>query len=317
MKRYVSVMLRGEMTVFDFVEKQFGTKTADYLKRIRIGGDNNKKGSEYEVFYAVAKICEIAANQTLLDDFILSRQETAFVDDFCIRQLSERRKTNYQAKNSSGAAADWDVDMENRFCWQHEIDKKVHQYPLSSQVLLVSCPQKQAANDEKIPPEIKSFCFSEYFPYHPSVTQLLMSYSSLRSNLEKLCDSNDLSIIDAAFRLVLSSWFADDRPTTVSDIIGSAKALAKPNIFATFLPEGPVIPGWLLDKCNKLSGFDVRVEFSRFVVRYNGFEVSLGRGLGDPESSVLDELTGPGEFIAFLMSKAQAELKTETDDSGV
>lgn len=308
-RKLCNCRLGDMMSVSAFVEQQFGSKAARYLKHIRTGGDNNRKGAGYESFYAVAKICDLAVNHAALDDFILSSQEEAFVDDLCIRQLSKPHKTNYQAKNSSGTAADWDADMEQRFRWQHEIDREVHKYPSNSQVLLVSCPQKAAANESKIPNELKEICFSEYFPYQASVIQLVMSCLDLRSTLEKLCGSRDLSVIDCAFRLVLSAWSADDRPRSAGDIIGMAKAMARPNIFADFLPERQGVPGWLLEKCSNFTGFNVHMEFARFIISYNGLEVSLASDSSEPDSNILDSLTTPREFLAFLMSKSQTELQ--------
>ena len=62
------------MTVFDFVKMHFGDSSAQYLRNIRMGGNNNRKGCEYETSYAVFKICDIAANELNLDDFIVSYQ---------------------------------------------------------------------------------------------------------------------------------------------------------------------------------------------------------------------------------------------------
>jgi hypothetical protein len=108
---------------------------------------------------------------------------------------------------------------------------------------------------------------------------------------------------------VLSALYKDEEPKSVGAIIGEAKAMARPNIFADFLPERPSAPGWLREKCLAFNGVDVRVESARFIVSYNGLEVSLGLDTSEPEPNVLDGLTTPGEFFDFLMSNSQMELE--------
>jgi hypothetical protein len=103
------------MDLVEFVHDSYGPEVAEKLRRIRTGGDNNQKGGLYEDFFAVARICAIAAHEEQLDQFEISSQELAFVDDLCIRDNSQKLKTNYQAKNSFGSAADWTDEIEERF----------------------------------------------------------------------------------------------------------------------------------------------------------------------------------------------------------
>jgi hypothetical protein len=296
------------MTVFDFVKTRFGSDSAEYLRNIRTGGDNNKKGCEYEIFYAVSKICDIAANEVNLSDFIISDQQDAFVDDICVQQISTKVKTNYQAKNSSGAAADWNDDIKNRFDLQRQIDMEFHKCNDSLQILLVSCPNKKAANGNKIPSNMRNFCFSEYFPYYKSIATLVLSYPMLRLNLEKLCNSNEVSVLDEAYRLVLSSYMGNPTQVRIDSIMASARALAKPDIFVDFSKADSVVPEWLIDKCSEFEGINIKTESSRIIVCYNGFELTLSAYLDEPESSVINALNEPSKFLAFLMSKTQAEL---------
>lgn len=297
------------MTVFDFVKMHFGDSSAQYLRNIRMGGNNNRKGCEYETSYAVFKICDIAANELNLDDFIVSYQQDAFVDDICVQQISNSSRINYQAKNSNGTAADWNDDIKNRFLCQQKIDMEFHGSNYSSQILLVSCPIKQKKNQDKIPLDMRNFCFSEYFPYNESVIRLVQSCSVLKANLEKLCNSRELWVLDSAYRLVLSCYLGNSAQVNVSDIMVSARALARPNIFADLSTADSVIPVWLMNKCSKFDDIDLRTEFSRIIVCYNGFELSLNASLEEPESSVMNTLNKPGEFLAFLMLKTQAELQ--------
>ncbi|QBC43834.1 hypothetical protein [Iodobacter fluviatilis] len=304
------------MSVTEFVKGKYGSAAAVYLAHIRRGGDSNQKGTAYEAFYAAAKIFELAANPSNeLHDFSISSQDIAFVDDLCVRQISIRAKTNYQAKNSSGAPANWDAEMEERFRRQLEIDTEFHEVNISTQVLLVSCPIKARDNESKIPSDLKERCYSEYFPYQDtSTTRLLCDFQPLRSNLEALCGSSDLSLLDSAFKLVLAIWGTDaDRPRMVDDILGRAKALGKPNIFVDTVIERTEVPSWLLEKCYTFNNVTVRVESASFIVSYNGLEVGLACNVVTPDSDEIGTLSTPMQFLNFLMRKNAAEALIGTE----
>lgn len=296
------------MTLGAYVEQQFGSRQAAKLGNIRRGGDNNSKGASFETYYAAAKVCEVAANETDLDDFLLSSQELAFVDDLCLRQQSTAYKDNYQAKNSAGSAAAWDAEMEERFRMQLQIDAEFHGSQKSRQILLVSCPEMAAANDAKIPADLKGVCLSEYFPYEAGATRLIYASPQLKRSLEAICNTDNLATLDVAFRCVVSAWLCDDTARSVGDVIGRAKADSKPNVFRTSIPERPGIPDWLQRICLTFNQLEPRVEFGNFKVSYNGFEVSLGSAPAEPEPGVLESFGNIGDVLAFFMSQAQKEL---------
>lgn len=291
---------------------RFGGRVAEKLTKIGIGGRNNQKGATFENYYAVAKICSLAANASSIaemDDFLVSSQEEAFVDDLCVRRTSVGGKINYQAKNSSGAAADWDEDMQTRFQWQRKIDLDFHGSSSSEQVLLVSCAKKAAANDGKIPVDMKDFCRSEHFPYSPSLYELLRESNALREDLAKLCTSGSLSVIDCAFRLVLGVWSeGGEKPRSVGDMIGQAKAMARPDIFAGHIAQRSGVPGWIREKCAAFPQCSARVEFGNFIVSYNGIEATLGSNPVEPDAKTLEALQTAQDFLMFLMSMAAEEL---------
>jgi len=308
------------MSVKEFVRAIFGDGAAKKLKRIGTGGQSNQKGSTFENFYAVAKICMLAANSSSMqemDDYLVSSQEEAFVDDLCVRQTSTRHKTNYQAKNSAGAVADWDAEMQLRFERQQKIDIEYHECSSSQQVLLVSCADKAAANDQKIPSQLKEFCASEYFFYSSSSYEVVKRKPELRDALSLICTSNNPSILDSAFKLVLGIWSeGGGRPRSIGDLVGQAKAIANPNIFAGHIAARQAIPGWLLEKCAAFLGCQARVEFGSFIVSYNGMEVSLGTDSNEPEARVLEALQTPSDFLMFLLSKSADGLKARAQTKG-
>lgn len=322
------------MDVMDFVEAKFGAPHAKKLRNIGVGANNNKKGGDFENYFATAKICTIASQVALsdLDDYQISSQEVAYVDDICVRRLSTAEKTNYQAKNSSGAAANWDDEMQDRFDLQRQIDVEFHQSRSSTQILLVSCPDKAAANDAKIPSEMKTYCISEYFPYFSSVPKLMDGHAQLREVMETLCGTKSWSSIDAAFRLVLGEWCGEnDQGRTVGNVMARAKANSRPDLFAGLLNgrimmtvelegvsiAGPVAkeleaPAWLVEKLAAFQRATITVESRAFIVDYNGMQARVASDTPTPAPEILDNLKTPGDIILFLMSLAEDGLDDQS-----
>lgn len=318
----------SDTEVTQFVEQQFGAELAKKLTNIGRGGKNNKKGSDFENFFAANKICLIASSVEAREygDYHITCQETAFVDDLCVRHLSAAQKTNYQAKNSDGDPASWDEEMQCRFGMQQIIDHDLHLSKISTQVLLVSSIDKAAANDAKIPADMKDYCLSEHFPYHTSSTQLVIGHSPLREALNKLCATQSLSNVDAAFRLVLGQWCADnEHGRTVLDVMTKAKAMSHPDVFASFVPNGieeeevgvvtvknlqeSDAPTWLTDLLAAFQMPSVTVECGAFIVSYNGMQARVTSSIASPSPQALAKLKKPGDIVVFLMS-----LEAETLD---
>jgi hypothetical protein len=309
------------MDVKAWVEEHIGADQAVKLEHIGQGGENNKKGSAFENFYAASKICCLAAEKGIeaIDDFHIGCQEVAFVDDLCVRQQSTKSKTNYQAKNSDGAAANWTAEMQKRFEMQRRIDVELHLSTVSTQILLVSSSDKAAANDAKIPDDMKGYCASEHFPYFTSSTQLVLGHPPLREALNALCGSTSYSNADAAFRLVLGEWCADNEAgRTVGDVMRKATANARPNLFAPFsqrlakseeskaaMPLTPEdAPRWLVDLLAAFQMPGPTVECGAFIVSYNGMQARVASNVLDPKPETLAELKSLGDIFLFLMSLA-------------
>lgn len=308
--------MMSDTDVQAFVDARFGDDQARRLGRISKGGDNNKKGADFEGAYAVHTICRVGAVTAPADceSYRISCQEAAFVDDLCVRNVVTGHKVNYQAKNSDGSAANWDADMQNRFDMQAIIDADHHKAASCEQVLVVSCEAKAAANDARIPGPMRTFCRSEYFPYEHGATELVMEHRPLREALAALCGSARLSRMDAAYRLVLGQWHADNRNgRTVLDILTKAKASSHPDIFGGFHPpeadkmvaenggpHGP--PKWLMELVDRFQMGPVAVECTVFRVSYNGMEVTVAVGAAAPEPSKLAQLRSPGDVLMLLMT---------------
>lgn len=308
--------MMSNVDVEAFVETRFGKQKAEKLGHIGTGGENNKKGSDFESSYAVHTVCRIGATvpPAECESYRISCQEAAFVDDLCVRSVTTGHKVNYQAKNSDGSAANWDAEMQNRFDMQAVIDADHHKATTSMQVLVVSSEAKAAANDAKIPDGMRSYCRSEYFPYEYSSTELVMEHVPLRQALTALCGSPRLSLMDAAFRLVLGQWSADNRNgRTVLDVLMKAKASSRPDIFGGFRPpeaqqmvsandDSDAPPRWLTDLLDRFQMGPVTVECAAFKVSYNGMEVKVAVNAATPEPSKLSEPRSPGEVLMLLMT---------------
>lgn len=303
---------KSEADVLNFVGQTFGEEWLKRLKNIGRGGDNNKKGADFENFYAASKICMIGGSHgSIANDFYISCQEAAFVDDVCVRHLPDLVKMNFQAKNSSGAAADWDADMQERFEMQQKMDIGVHQAASAFQILLVSDSQKAAANDAKIPAEMKAYSKSEHFPHLKESNSLIKEHPPLRAALRTLCNSNNLSTLDTAFRVVLGEWCADNvSGRNVGEVLLSAKRSLKPN----FLPgvvdmaEAKPVPDWLRGLLEAFQLPPATVECGAFQIARNGFVAIVEFDVPEPPSEILAELRSRGDVFEFLMSLEAAQL---------
>lgn len=296
------------MELVDFVKDRFGAECAESLVRIRSGGDSNQKGGLYEDFFAVSISCSIAANEQALDQFQITVQEVAFVDDLCIRDYSRNNKTNYQLKNSSGKAAQWTPDIEKRFILQRAIDEEFLKFDTSVQVLLVSCKEMASANSRKIPYDARDAFRSEFFPYKASSTQLILEHEELRVNLASICDSANLSDIEAAFQILLGIWRSDPNPVTIQELFLRARNKSKPDLFQGMLKREACIPQWLEEKCQELESINVRLGAGRCFVEFNGFEVSFPLNSRTPDPCELDEIVTIDQLFMRLMLLATTEL---------
>ncbi|KJF77324.1 hypothetical protein UA45_13390 [Morganella morganii] len=89
------------MTVLDYVKNTHGTAAETLLKRINTGGSANAKGNKYEHYFAVAKICSVAAesiNFNNIDNHIILSQAEGFIDDLCYTIVDKKEKVTIRLK---------------------------------------------------------------------------------------------------------------------------------------------------------------------------------------------------------------------------
>lgn len=296
------------MSVADFVEGRLGYDLRKKLEKIGTGGSSNEKGSRYESYFAVAKICSAVAaslQNENFDNYSVSAQEVAFVDDICYKVHDLNEKTNYQAKNSSGRAASWTKDIEDRCLYQKDIDLIYHGANSSKSVLLVSSRSRRQKNIKKIPLSMRTYCFCEHFPYLENSSSLIMAHKPLRDDLKAICADDNLQTLDTAFKILHSAWATSSSKAqrTVGDIVGEAKRMSRPNIFHALLPEREV-PGWLMEKCATFNGCYASVESGVVCVSYNGLKISM------PNAAEIDI---KWQKILLSTKKVEAFLQSLTD----
>ncbi|EMU9120611.1 hypothetical protein AAH235_002154 [Providencia stuartii] len=297
------------MSVLNYVEGRFGTNSREKLEKISTGGSSNAKGNKYEEYFAVAKICSAVSNamkDNSFDNYVVSSQEVAFVDDLCYLIKDIKQKTNYQAKNSSGSAASWTDEIKERCEKQKVIDIEYHGVRESKNVLLVSSQSKCESNQGKIPVHMRSFCSCEYFPYCESSIPLILEHQELRVDLEAMCADNNIQTLDTAFRYLYSVWGTRDEKKTcsVGDIIKEAKKISKPNVFGGLIPS-LILPQWLSEKCATFQNCQASIKSGKINISYNGLEVmveNLPMQL-DPKLKVeIENTTTPNSFMSLLMN---------------
>lgn len=175
-----------------FVEKELGKDVLLSLKRIRVGGTNNQKGRDYENYFQLFKAFELASQDIDHEKHLLSCQELAFIDDICHWDLEKSIKHNFQAKNSSGSAADWTSEITIRCERQTILDTKFHKITESKNYLLVSCENKRTSNLEKVPEKLRKLNTCIFFPYCKNLVELL-DQTNLGHYISILIGTNDTS----------------------------------------------------------------------------------------------------------------------------
>lgn len=229
-----------------FVEQNLGKAVLVNLQNIHRGGINNQKGRDYEDFFQLFKAFELASLDIDHSKHLLSCQELAFIDDICYWDLENSIKHNFQAKNSSGDAADWDTEITTRCQRQTIIDTQFHNVQESRNYLLVSCERKKENNLKKIPTTLLPLNTCIFFPYFKTLVELL-DQTRLKSYIETLIDSNDNTQIDFAAKLILGV-LKGRSSQDIKSIFEEACSNAHPNPFKKFRKKeesSQEIPEWI------------------------------------------------------------------------
>ncbi|WAU73623.1 hypothetical protein [Acinetobacter sp. TR11] len=295
-----------------FVEKELGKAVLLNLKRIHIGGTNNKKGRDYENFFQLFKAFELGSQDIDHRKHLLSCQELAFIDDVCHWDLEKSIKHNFQAKNSSGSAANWTSDITTRCKHQTILDKKFHNITKSKNYLLVSCEKKRIDNLKKVPIKLNKLNTCIFFPYCKNLVELL-DQTNLKHYVTTLIETDEPSQIDFAANLILGV-LQGRSSEDVKSIFEQACSSAYPNPFIKFRNNTSTnceIPKWVEQIVTTSSNNTTyRLQSGRvYLCIATGFEVtaSLDFILQVPESKY-QEITNTKDLAMLFMSLTSDEL---------
>ncbi|CAO1669344.1 Restriction endonuclease [Halomonas sp. NYA30] len=295
-----------DSSLCDFIEARWGKEDVTKIDHVRMGGDNNDKGSRYEALFAAFLI---AKHETggYGHEVSVSAQEEAWVDDICVR-ISDQRKINYQAKNSAGNAASWTPELSERFSKQQVIDTEYHDFNEAEQVLLVSCKSKFQKNMEKIPNDMTVFASCEFFPFVDPATHILFEHSPTIEAISDLCAEPNLDEMQTALLAIMAQWANQPAatPIGVSELLAEAKRHARPNVFKEVGGKEP--PQWLLDITDRFPSASIKMQSGDFMVSLKGLTVRLPGSLAlekvpDEIRDVCDEQELV-ELLFWLSSKA-------------
>lgn len=232
--------------LIEFIEEKFGVDIAKWLINIHQGGSNNAKGNRYELYFMAYKAFQLASQPNLpLDKQCLLGQEMGFVDDICHVDGQHNIKSNYQAKNSAYASADWTEETATRFQYQQVIDKDLLNFDKSINTLVVASETKQQANQGKIPVELKESAFCLYFPDCKNTLDLI-EHTDISDYITQLIDGSSIDKIDYAIKLILGS-LQSNLAHDIDSIFRQASYEGHPNPFVKFNPSVSTneIPAWI------------------------------------------------------------------------
>lgn len=281
------------MTLENFVEESFGSDVLRRLNNIATGGNNNYKGNQYEQDFATYQICKHLVTDCDKQHIYISTQEKGFVDDLCVYSTKYDFKENYQLKNSSGNAANFTTELEERFTLQRKIDNQYYGYSTTFQHLVVSCEKKCDENNTKMDHLSGVICC--YYPYKISQYELIQ-WLPLKEHLMRLISSQDTQKLDYAYTLLKGVWLSE--PTSnLAEIFDKATEIAKPSIFNQ---ERIDLPDDIRYFCD-INGININQNSYGYEFSFNGLNLNIS--LEGLDGLNIDEYDSPQQFLMFLLSK--------------
>lgn len=272
--------------VSQFVFERFGLERQQLLHSRTTGGLSNTRGRDYENFFQLFKVFEIASTYTDMSQHKVSQQVFGFVDDICHWDLHHKIKHNYQVKNTAGSTANWTENFSQDCREQKSIDFGCYKVNISKNYLLVSDKSKQEANQRKIPEDLRESSFSEYFPHCDNLLELLEKTQLKRYISSLMCldkPINDLEKLNYPAQIVLgllqARHYDDD---TLEVIFQQANASANPAFYLNIGNqklelEQVDIPDWLTQFfVNSSTTVQFHLEYPKLCLIFaSGLEISV------------------------------------------
>lgn len=290
-----------------YITSQLGNEYLQKMENIHRGGNNASKGQHYEDQFMLFKVLEVASLDNQWAQHRFTHQNFDFFDDICYEDFITGTKHNYQAKNSSLSAADWNNEHSERAKNQIKIDFGFHKVKHSQNDLVVADEKKALANLAKIPSELSEHCSSLFFPYY-SDRFIDLVREQLLGMLEKLTQSSDLSDQDFAAKLLSGILTNSDKPRTLEEIFKEAESKGHPNPFIN--PNYQIkLPEWLKTLLSSNQKIAYQCQGNFLIVIFGELEIKVPVGeiekLDDNDAIQITDLP---TLITYLMQLSAKSL---------
>ncbi|WP_019501299.1 hypothetical protein [Pseudanabaena sp. PCC 6802] len=220
----------------------FNQEILDYLYRKNRGGVANQKGNTYENFFAICQIVLIAPRVIESgEEIYLASQVTAFVDDLIVDLGADTSLQHFQLKNSPTVS--WGTNTSKvRIAYDFRQQKYLNtevKCRNSELFLVVSSEDLQIRLADSMPSDLKNYSHVAFFPYLPTVDELLQAHDAFRQAIAYLTafEQPTRDKIECVAKVLLGAWVASDKTRiTVLDILKSAQK-CQPSFIRSFLSD--------------------------------------------------------------------------------
>lgn len=251
----------------DFVKTNMGEPALNLLEKRRMGGDNNAKGNQHELFFAAYKLAELSALAIKGQDVQIKTQSDAFVDDLEIKNNSISEIQNFQLKDSQYIP--WGVEGISGICFdfqrQHQLNIQYHNAKKSRTILVVSNNKQHLKLKQEIPALISKHTKCEIFE-NIALNVMLLEKPHIREAIASICSyPNDTDKLYNVYQLLVSvvATSSSDQ-TCVLELLKKAKEVGRPEYFIS-LSEEPKLPEFINNFLNKWDNITYSVENRRLL----------------------------------------------------
>lgn len=288
-----------------FIKATFGNEVLSELKNIHRGGTSSAKGHRYEELFFLRKVLEIASNRSIdYSQHRFSHQSLDFFDDICYENFEESSKHNYQAKNSSGTASNWNEELLVRAKRQHQTDLEFHKVKFSKNYLVVPTEEKKDENQNKITLD-NGPCECICFPYYENNFTDFVA-EELSPFLNILIETTDPDEQDYSAKLLQSVLISRTDTRTLQEIFEDTEFKGRPS---PFKPNKEVIlPDWLISLLEK-NGFKYNILAGYLYLTFNKFEIKLPlKTLVLLNKQEMENISEPQVLVVHLMKASGSTL---------
>ena len=231
------------MELPEYIGTNLGEEVLTKYKRRRIGGNNNAKGNQHELYFAVYKLAKNSAMAIQGETIHLRTQSDAFVDDLEVENITQNSIKNYQLKDCNYVP--WGTEGIEGICFdfhlQNRVNTEFQKFEESTTCLVVSKKNQFDKLNSTIPQSISNYTECILFENMP-INRLLLEKEEVRSAIGTLCTSpNDIDKLVRVFQLLVSVIASNiPKESNVLELIKQAKDIGRPEYFLSLIPEPPL-----------------------------------------------------------------------------